>query len=146
MATRLDNLRNRGVAVRAAVLGAAVSVALALAIPVAAYLHGGAAILAATIAACLCLAGAASALIVTGLLRGPQRALAALLMGMAMRMGIPLILGLALQVRGGLLAQAGVLYYILIFYAVTLAVETALSLPPSRRPADPAQRSSNGVP
>jgi hypothetical protein len=146
MAKWLDNLRNRGVAVRAAVLGAAVVCALALAIPVAAYLYGAAAILAATVAACLCLAGAAFALIVTDLLRGPQHALAALLMGMAARMGPPLIFGLAIQVRGGLLVQAGMLYYLLVFYAVALAVETALSLPPSRRPTAPTQVSSNVVP
>ena len=45
------------------------------------------------------------------------------------RMGVPLICGLVLQLRGGMLAQAGVLFYLAAFYPVTLTLETALSLP-----------------
>jgi hypothetical protein len=146
MATWLGNLQNRGVAVRAALLGAAVMVALAIVAPVGICLCGAGAMAAATVAACLCLAGAGSALIVSAPFRGPQHALTGLLLGMALRMGIPLIVGLALQIRGGPLVKAGLLYYLLVFYAVTLAVETALSLPPRRRPASPTQASSNVAP
>jgi hypothetical protein len=64
------------------------------------------------------------------LLRGPKHALAALLAGMAARMGIPLAFGLAIHLQGGPLAEAGLLYYLLVFYPVALAAETALSLPP----------------
>jgi len=48
---------------------------------------------------------------------------------MAARMGIPLAFALACHLRGGLLADAGLLYYLLLFYPVTLGVETAWLLP-----------------
>jgi hypothetical protein len=146
MATWLGNLQDRGVAVRAAILGAAVVVALAVVAPAATYLCGAAAMAAATVAACLCLAGAGAALIVTDPFREPQHAWTGLLTGMALRMGIPLISGLALQIRGGPLVKAGFLYYLLVFYAVALAVETALSLPQQRRPTSPSQGPSNVAP
>ncbi len=48
------------------------------------------------------------------------------LLGMLPRLGIPLTVVLAFYVRGGWLADAGLVYYILVFYFVTLAVETTL--------------------
>jgi len=116
----------------------AVLVALVPVGPVAVCIGGGVALAAAAVAAVFCLAGASIALLVSHLLRGPKRALAALLAGMAARMGIPLAFGLAIHLQGGPLAEAGLLYYLLVFYPVTLAAETALSLPPTnadqRRP------------
>jgi len=93
---------------------------------------------AAAAAAGICLLGAVLALVVSHLLRGPKAVLYGMLMAMALRMGIPLVSALALHLQNGALAKAGVLYYFLVFYPVTLAVETVLSLPkttpPARRP------------
>lgn len=142
----LSNLRNRSVVFRAAVLGIVVLVAFAMIGPVAVRLGGSVALAAASLAAALCLTGATVALVVGNFLRGPRHALAALAAGMAVRMGVPLAPALAIHLQGGPLAEAGLLYYLLVFYPVTLAVETALSLPESRRPTPPRQASSNAAP
>ena len=56
---------------------------------------------------------------------------------MRLRMGENIrIVAVAIQFRGGPLAEAGFLYYLLVFYPVTLVVETVLSLPPRERATD----------
>ena len=98
---------------------------------------------AAGVAAASCLLGAATALVVSHLLREPQHAMAALLVATTARMGVPLLVGLVAYLRGGPLAEAGLLYYLLVFYPVTLAVEIGLSLPQRRQPAPLPQVPSN---
>jgi hypothetical protein len=137
MATWLGNLRNRGVAVRLMVLGIVVLAVYALAAPVAICLSGFIALAAAALAAGLCLTGAAAALLVADRLRGPGGALAALWLGMALRMGVPFGAGVTIHLHGGPLAQAGLLWYLLVFYPITLVVGTVLSLPPSNRQQTP---------
>jgi hypothetical protein len=56
------------------------------------------------------------------------QALAAVGVGMALRMGVPLSLGLFWQMRESPLAQAGVIYYLLVYYLATLAIETLLAV------------------
>jgi hypothetical protein len=90
-------------------------------------------LIASIVAAAVCLAGAMLALVIHGFLTGPESALAALVLGMATRMGLPLASGLAIHLHGGPLAEAGFLYYLVVFYPITLAVETLLSLPASQR-------------
>jgi hypothetical protein len=119
--------------VRLVVLTIAVLVALAIAGPAAMVLGGRIALVGAAIAALLCWTGAAVALATTHFLPGPNLALAAMLTGMVARMALPLSAGLAIHLRGGPLAEAGTIYYLLIFYLVTLAVETLLSLPAPQR-------------
>ena len=51
-----------------------------------------------------------------------------MLVGMLVRMGIPLGAALLVVFRGGPLADAGFLYYLVVFYLVTLTVETFLAL------------------
>ena len=137
MNSRLIHLQNQTATVRVLALAVAVAAVFAIAGPAAVAIGGSAALLAATVAAALCFAGAAMALMAGSLLTGPRLALAALLIGIAARMAIPLIVGVALHLRGGPLAEAGLLYYLLVFYPVTLAVETLLSLPASQRsPSD----------
>jgi hypothetical protein len=136
MVTWLGNLRNRGLAARGAILGIVAFAALALVAPVAWRLGGAVGVAAATAAASLCFAGAVSALAVSRLFRGPRQALALLLAATAARMGIPLALALAIQFRGGPLAEAGLLYYLVVFYPATLAAEIALSLPVAGRGGD----------
>ena len=127
-------------------LALAVLVVLALVGPVAVCIGGGMALAAAVVAAVFCLTGATIALLASHVLRGSKHALAALLAGMAARMGVPLAFGLAIHLQGGPLAEAGLLYYLLAFYPITLAAETALSLPPRRQPTSPTQAPSNATP
>ena len=129
MAHWLATLRGRGVGTRTVVLVAVVLVVWGIVAVVAGALAGAMALAAASVAAALCLAGAVAALLSGHWLRDPKLMLHALLAGMATRMGIPLAAGLVIHLRGGLLSDAGVLYYLLLFYPVTLGVETFLSLP-----------------
>lgn len=119
-------------------LGIAVTAVLAIAGPIAAWLGGSNALAAAAAAAMVCGAGAVAALLVARWLRAPQYLLAALSVGMGLRTGIPLAVGLAVHLQGGPLAKAGFLCYLLIFYPVTLAIETFLLLPPTNRQPTPA--------
>ena len=63
---------------------------------------------------------------------------------MVLRMGIPLAIVVILHLVGGPLVQAGLLYYFLLFYPLTLAVETTLSLPSARSPR-PSAGEGQGV-
>jgi hypothetical protein len=54
------------------------------------------------------------------------------LVAMGVRMAIPLVVCLVLAVRGDADSLAGFVYYLLVFYLATLAVETWCSLPPTR--------------
>ncbi len=91
------------------------------------------AVWATVLAALVCYAGAVLALGTNAILHQPEHALLALLLGMMARMGIPFGLGLAVHLQGGPLAKAGLLYYLLVFYPITLTTETILSLPPAKR-------------
>jgi hypothetical protein len=75
-------------------------------------------------------------------LRRTNHILAALYLGMIPRIGIPFGFGLTIHLLGGPLAQAGTLHYVLIFYPVTLLVETTLKLPINSQPK-PRQASPN---
>jgi hypothetical protein len=93
------------------------------------WLHsGGMGVWAAAVALLVCSASALLALILAGILQGSQHAVNAMLMGMALRMGVPLAAGLLLHSQGGPLAKAGVFGMILAYYLLTLVVETVLSL------------------
>jgi hypothetical protein len=126
-------MRNRGVAAQAAMLGLGPVLLLVLLGPLIAYWGGTFALAAAVLAAILCWTGAAVSLAIANRLRRPNQLLAALYIGMIPRIGIPLGSGLAIHLIGGPLAQAGTLYYVLIFYPMTLIVETALRIPESSR-------------
>jgi len=128
------NLSHRSLPTRGMILGLVVLGAYGLVAPVAGLLSGSAGLWTAAAAAVFCLAGAEVALLVNPLSHRPKRALLGMLLGMAARMGIPLGLGLGCHVQGGVLAQTGLLYYLLVFYPVTLGVETALSLPHGPQP------------
>lgn len=85
-------------------------------------------IAATAVAAGVCWFGATGALLSTAFLRGSQFALHGLFGGMILRLGLPLALGMFLSSRGGGLAKAGVFGLIVMFYLLTLVVETLLSL------------------
>jgi hypothetical protein len=145
MVTWLNRLQNLGLATRAVLLASAVFAAFAAVGPFAAHLGGPTALWAAAVGGFLCLAGATCALVAGHFLRSPHFAFQALLVGMALRVSIPLGIGAALYLRGGPLAEAGLLYYLVVFYVVTLTVETALSLPPGQRPGEPSPQASKGA-
>lgn len=126
---RLWRERHRlGLAFRCALLAGLVLTVCALVGPIAGLRSGTVGLLACALAAGLCLAGALVALI-SGHRIGGQSPLLGLLTGMAARMGIPLLGGLTIFFFGGPLAEAGILYYLLVFYPVTLVADIGLSLP-----------------
>jgi hypothetical protein len=127
------NLRGRGLSARLAVLSVVVLIAYALTAPAAVRLDGSLGLAAAAVAAGLCLLGAAAALAIADRLRRSGEILAALWLGTALRIGVPFVAGMAIHLRGGPLAQAGLLWYLLGFYLVALATGTILSLPPTNR-------------
>jgi hypothetical protein len=96
--------------------------------PVAWGISGSAGLAASATAAALCLLGAGAALIAARAFTRRGKLLQGVLVGMALRMGIPLTFGLALQLSLKALGDACLLIYLLVFYPVTLFVETYLSL------------------
>jgi hypothetical protein len=97
-------------------------------------------------AAAFCLAGAEVALLISRCFRDPRTAWQGSLAGMAPRMGIPIVLGLAFQLQRGMLAECGLLVYLIVFYPVALWMETLLCLPVGSRVGRPRGASRNVVP
>jgi len=97
-----------------------------LAAPVAYSGWGSGGLEAAAAAASCCGIGALAGLALAWCFRGPRHLLAPILVGMFARMAVALAVALTVQLVGGPLAEAGFLYYLLVFYSVTLAVETVV--------------------
>lgn len=83
---------------------------------------------AATLAAVVCWVSATTALWMSHALRDPSYGLAAVLLPMAVRTGLPLMLALLIRAAGRGLVEAGFVYYLIGFYLLAWAVETLLSL------------------
>ena len=90
--------------------------------------HGVDGVLATATAAGVCWSAASLALVASALVRGQFAGFHAMILGMFFRVGLPLAAGVYLTKRGGSLADAGVFGLLVIFYLLTLAVETPLSL------------------
>lgn len=58
----------------------------------------------------------------------PQAILQMSLCGMLVRMVVPLSVVMIVYLRGGLLAEAGLVYYILVYYFASLIAETTLAV------------------
>ena len=108
-----------------AVIGVAV-LCLAFAAPVAYGCSGPVGLRAAVPADATCCLGAIGSLCVSPWLRSPSRMLIATLVGMSTRLGVSLSAATVIQLTGGPLAEAGFVYYLLLFYMVTLIVETVV--------------------
>ena len=100
---------------------------LALA-PLAYALGGGTGLLASAIAAVVCLLAGAGALVVGNLFPGPQSVAIGALAGMLVRMAAPLLFVVIVYSQGGPLVEAGLVFYLLAYYLITLAAETWMSV------------------
>jgi hypothetical protein len=136
MIFRFFHLRNRGLATRILILTAVVAAALLIVGVISAYMWGIIYLASAVLAAASCLLGGILALVAADAFRTPRGALMALWLGMAARTLIPLGVWFTLHLLG-LLANAGLLCYVLVFYAIVLGVGTALALPSGTRPCPP---------
>jgi hypothetical protein len=142
-ASWLASCGRRGTAARCALLTAAV-LALSVALsPLAWALGGWWGIAAAGASAATCYVGSLAALLISDLLRktsnAPAVALQSLVLGMLIRMAAPLGLALWVHSQSGVLSAAGFLYYLVVFYFATLAVDTALAVQAIPSPAATGQ-------
>lgn len=107
-------------------------VVFAIAFPVFAYFghqaHGQAGVLAALVAAVVCLGAGLVAITFLAIFREPQVAFNGVGLAMLFRMAIPMATGVVLTKLGGPLAEAGVFGMIVGFYLVGLLVETLLAV------------------
>jgi hypothetical protein len=132
VAKHLTNRRPLGFAGRAAVLTLAVLGAWIVVAPLANWFADWPGLWASALAAGCCWLPGLLALFVARRLAGQP--LIAMLVAMGLRMALPLMVGLAVALRGGTLVEAGFLRYLVLFYLLTLAVETVLVLLPSHPP------------
>ena len=90
--------------------------------------HEQAGVLAAAVAAIVCLGAGLVAISLLAFFRSPQQAFHGVGLAMLFRMAIPMAVGLFLAKLGGPLAEAGVFGMIVGFYLVGLLVETLLAV------------------
>src|SRR5690606_20730089 len=79
-------------------------------------------------AASVVLLGMEGALVLTILFRETDFKIPSVLLGMFFRTGIPLVFGMLMHTAGGPLAEAGLFGMILVYYLLTLVVETVLAV------------------
>jgi hypothetical protein len=87
---------------------------------------GTAGLVAAAVAAGVSLAAAQIALTIGHLFRGPAAPMYGMVAGMFARMSVALLVGVTLQRGMPALADAAMILYLLVFYLVTLFVETVM--------------------
>ena len=104
------------------------------------WLRGPSAIAAAAVAGSVCWLGAALAVWIHARLSTPNCAILALGLAMSVRMGLPMILLVCLYFCRGGLDKTRVIYYVLVFYLVALALDTWLAIPKRPPPSQPAAR------
>jgi hypothetical protein len=80
------------------------------------------------LAAAICWIGAMVSLVLLHVLRMRGSPMAGAMLGMLVRMTIPLGIIAAATMQGGRLAEAGLAGQLVVFYLVTLAIETCLSV------------------
>jgi hypothetical protein len=119
----------RSLGARAGILTAALLVTAGLVAPVAWLMGGWPSVAFAAIAGGICLATAYVALLLRWTFGAPQYAVPVTLLVMMVRMGIPLFTVVGCQIFGGPLANVALLYYLLVFFPVMLAMETIVSAP-----------------
>ena len=90
--------------------------------------HGREGIVSSLSAGAVCWAGAGLSMTATTVFRQPERALALTAVGMALRMGLPLVAVIVVMLQNGPLSRSGFVICILIYYLVSLLVETWLTV------------------
>jgi len=123
------------------ILTGAIAVSFAVVAPLAYHAHQASGLWAAVIAAGVCLLAPLAALLMTRSFTASGNPLAGLLLSMFLRMGIPLAFCLAMEIQKGPLSEAGIVYCVLVFYLVVLAVETWFAM----RHVEHRQTASGGV-
>ncbi len=123
------------------VLTGAIAVSFAIVAPLSYRAHEMMGLWAAVIAAAVCLLSPLGASLATRAFATRDKALAGLLVSMFLRMGIPLAFCLVMQIQKGPLLEAGIVYCVLVFYLVVLAVETWFAM----RHVEHRQTASGGV-
>ena len=110
----------------------ALALSVVVAFPVVGYVayvkFGVAGIRSAGVAATVCWLAATVALVVTGFVKQSPNGVAGILVASALRFGLPLVAGVVVQNAGGPLADSSFLRWIVVFYLITLTVETTLSV------------------
>jgi hypothetical protein len=106
----------------------AVAVCVAVVLPLAIWLEGSQGGLALVAAALICLVSGLAALVVATLRVAGSQAIYSLLLAMAFRLFPPLAVCLVLALRDSGAEYIGFVCYLLVFYMVTLSVETYLSV------------------
>jgi hypothetical protein len=123
-----DRLEHLGPVGRSACFALVLAAALAIVFPIAIWMFGAIGLWAALLAAAVVLLASAAGTALGELANGPSEALVKMLIGMAVRMALPLAACILVQLKGGPLAAAGFVYFVLGFYLVALPVETLLAV------------------
>ena len=117
-----------GLVARVAVLFVVMLGAFLLAIPVAFYTAGKMGVVSCAVAAVVCYIAGKAALLAGHAFRPPHLALYGMLIGMSLRMFLPLASVLLVIVYPPFL-DAGMIYYLIVFYMIMLFVDVVLQLP-----------------
>ncbi len=121
-------LRHRSLAVQLVVLLLAILSAYAGTFFVAIQ-RGAAGVVAASLAAVVCLASSSVALAMSRGVFGPSNGLGVTILSTIARTVPPLMLALIVRLRGQALVETGFVYYLVGFYLLALIVELPMSLP-----------------
>ena len=133
---RLSEFASRSLVARLVVLSAVMFAAFVLASPVAVLTAGRLGLLSCALAAAVCWAAGKSALVVGYAFQSTPLALYGLLVGMSLRMILPLAAAVLVVFNRPLL-DAGMIYYLIVFYMIMLVVDVVLLLPPAGASALP---------
>jgi len=91
-------------------------------------LSGSSGVLAAMFAALVCLVSGLLAMVAAEIARQFHQRLASVLLAMGIRTSLPMAVLVAVYVRGGAIVDAGMAFYLLVFYLAVLAIETFLDV------------------
>lgn len=113
---------------RAALLTVVLTGYLAVVAPIAWLLADRSGLVAAVVATVICLAAACFALLLTTLVAPPEKPTAHVLVGMAVRMGLPLFACLLVTQGAQQLVNAGFVWYLLGAFLLVLLLETLMAV------------------
>ncbi|REK19071.1 MAG: hypothetical protein DWQ37_02610 [Planctomycetota bacterium] len=142
-----SRLARLGVAGQAALVSLVIAGLALITAPIAQAVSGTIGLAAVGVAGGACWVGALAALLFVSLFPTPQTALYGLAGGMFFRTTLPMVVGVVLHFKVPALADAGMIFYLLVFYMATLATETLLlvaKIPNTPNRRNPASDPSHG--